>query len=153
MFQEITTHIHPILVHFPIALITVAVLYDVWIAWKKDEFKPSKGLALWIVVVISAWLAVWTGPEDAARGNTIYISLHSKLADLTALFVTLLTVYRIWAGVTKRKDLFKKFVVPYLVVSIASLILVYSVGYFGGKMVYSDGVGVKVNDTLVNPPK
>lgn len=153
MFQEVTSHIHPILVHFPIALITVAVLYDLWIAYKKDEFKPSKGLALWVVVVISAWIAVWTGPEDSANGNTNYIFLHSKLADLTAIFVTLLTVYRIWTGVTQRKELFKKLIVPYLVVSIASLVLVYSVGYFGGKMVYSDGVGVKVNNTLVNPPK
>ena len=41
----------------------------------------------------------------------------------------------------------------YLLVSLVTCGLVLGTGYYGGKMVYSDGVGVKVNGEAVHPPK
>ncbi|WP_052339470.1 DUF2231 domain-containing protein [Gorillibacterium massiliense] len=153
MFSEITNHIHPILVHFPIALIIIGLCYDLVLAVKNRSLLPKQGAWLWVIAAAGAWLAVLTGPEEDARGNTTYLDIHSTLADFTAWVVTVLALWRLWQIIRGNKPFVKTFLVAYLVLSIASGALVLGTGYYGGKMVYTDGVGVKANGTMVNPPK
>ncbi|MFD3448200.1 DUF2231 domain-containing protein [Microbacteriaceae bacterium 4G12] len=153
MINEVINHIHPIMVHMPIAMIIIAFLYDVWIAIRNGRLVPSKGIGLWIVAAIGAWLSVATGPEDFARGNTNFLEIHSTLADITSIVASIIVVVRIVLVVKGSQEFLKKALIPYLLLSALSLVLVLSTGYYGGKMVYSDGIGVKVNNTLVNPPK
>ena len=153
MFNEIFTHLHPIVVHFPIVMITVALLYDLVMAIWKRSLSPKSGLWLWLVAAASAYLSVATGPEDDARGNTTYLDIHSMLADITAWAVTILVIFRLWMLWKDNRPIIKGILVVYLLVSIASCTLVLATGFYGGKMVYTDGVGVKVNGTAVNPSK
>ncbi|MEX1029503.1 MAG: DUF2231 domain-containing protein [Paenibacillaceae bacterium] len=153
MFTEITTHLHPIIVHFPIALIVVALCYDLVIAIMKRSLSPFQGLWIWFVSALGAWLSVATGPEGEARGNTTFIEMHSTLADITAWAVTLLVAWRlfmIWKG---KRSFVKATLILYLSLSIITCGLVLGTGYYGGKMVYTDGVGVKTDGIQVNPPK
>ncbi|MGG2027656.1 DUF2231 domain-containing protein [Gottfriedia sp. S16(2024)] len=54
MINEVTSHLHPILVHFPIAFITLAVLKDFWSAFfKKVNFQADHGMWLWIFAALS----------------------------------------------------------------------------------------------------
>ncbi|GMK40304.1 hypothetical protein PCCS19_33600 [Paenibacillus sp. CCS19] len=152
MLTEITSHLHPILVHFPIALIAIAVGYDLVYAIMHRSLPPKQGLWLWLIAAVSAWLAVSTGPEEDAYGNTTFLDIHSMLADATAWVVTALTAFRLFMHY-RNKQIAKATLALYLVISIASLGLVLGTGYYGGKMVYSDGVGVKVNGQDVNPSK
>lgn len=153
MFNEIFDHIHPILVHFPIAIITISLVFDVFSAIRTGSIAVKNGLWLWIFAVLSAWLSVATGPEEAAFGNTSFLDIHSTLADITAWMVTILVAWRVWM-IWKGNRLFVKLTLTtYLVLSLLSCILVLSTGYFGGKMVYDDGVDVKVNGVYVNPAK
>jgi uncharacterized membrane protein len=153
MLNEIFSHLHPIVVHFPIVMITVALVYDLVIAIRKRSISPKSGLWLWVVAAAGAWASVLTGPEDDARGNTTYLDIHSTLADFTAWIVTILVIFRLWMIWRENRPLIKGMLVVYLLVSIASCTLVLTTGFYGGKMVYSDGVGVKVNGTYVNPSK
>lgn len=154
MINEVTSHLHPILVHFPIAFITLAVLKDFWSAFfKKVNFQAERGMWLWIFAALSAWLSVSTGPEEMARGNTTFLHIHDQLAILTSWLVTIVAIFRIYSTYFNKKELFNKLKFLYLIFSLASLILVLSVGYYGGKMVYTDGINVKVHNKLVNPPK
>jgi uncharacterized membrane protein len=153
MLNEVIQHIHPIIVHFPIAIITIAFLYDVFNAFREGAFLPERGLALWMVAVIGAWISVGTGPEEQAYGNTSYLGIHSTLANTTSIIVSVIAAYRLWFSITNRKALFQKLKYLYLIISIIAVVFIFSVGYFGGKMVYDDGVGVKVKNTYVNPPR
>lgn len=153
MWTEITSHLHPILVHFPIAIIVIGLIYDVVLAFKNRILHPKQGLWLWLVAALGAWLSVMTGPEDDARGNTDYLDVHSMLANLTAWAATLLVLLRLWRVWRGNRPFARWLLIGYLAVSVAACGLVLGTGYYGGKMVYTDGVGVKSNGTLVNPPK
>ncbi|MEX2460395.1 MAG: DUF2231 domain-containing protein [Paenibacillaceae bacterium] len=153
MLNEIFSHLHPIVVHFPIVMITIALLYDLVNAIWKRSLSPKSGLWLWLIAAVSSWVAVATGPEDDARGNTTYMDIHSILADVTAWVVTILVIFRLWMIWKENRPLIKGLLVVYLLVAMASCTLVLATGFYGGKMVYSDGVGVKVNNVDVNPSK
>jgi len=153
MFSEIFAHLHPIVVHFPIVMITVALLYDLVFAFWKRSIKPENGLWLWLIAAVGTWVSVATGPDHDARGNTQYLHLHERLADYTAWAVSILVVFRLWMFLKKNKPIIKGILIVYLLVSVASCTLVLATGFYGGKMVYSDGIGVKVNGTAVNPSK
>jgi uncharacterized membrane protein len=152
MFNEVINHIHPIIVHFPIAIITIALIYDVISAIRNKSISPSRGIWLWLAAAVGAWASVATGPDDQARGNTTFLDIHSTLADFTAWAVTLLVLIRLWMLWKQNKPFVKGTLAAYLILSLLSCSLVLATGYYGGKMVYSDGVGVSVKGTPVNPP-
>ncbi len=152
MLSEITSHLHPILVHFPIALITISLLFDLFLVWKKKHLLPTDNLWLWIISAFSAAAAVASGPEELARGNTTYIHTHSLLADITMWLTFVIVLFRLWKWYSQT-DIRQIILVLYLLVAIATCIFVLATGYFGGKMVYDDGVGVKKNGTYINPPR
>lgn len=152
MLSEITSHAHPILVHFPIALITISLLYELFLVWKKKHLAPTDGLWLWILCAIGAALSVATGPDELARGNTTYISTHSRLADITMLLTFFIVAYKLWKWY-KQSDIRRAQLVFYMLVTIATCVCVLTTGYYGGKMVYDQGIGVKKNGAYVTPPK
>jgi uncharacterized membrane protein len=151
MFNEVTSHIHPIVVHFPIVIITLAALYDLFFAIFKRKASP-KGNWIWLVAFLSAWIAVGTGPGHDARGNTDIFKYHDKLASLTTILTFLIVVYRVFFTVW-RKEMVRQWLIISCILSILCTVGILSVGYFGGKMVYDQGVGVKVHGNYVNPPK
>ncbi|RUS47833.1 DUF2231 domain-containing protein [Cohnella sp. AR92] len=151
--NEILNHAHPILVHFPIVLITVGLLYDLFVSIRRRALPLSQGIWIWLAAALSAWLSVATGPEEDAHGNTSFLDIHSTLADITAWAVTLLVAARLFLLFRGKQSLVRTTLVVYLAVAVASCGLVLGTGYYGGKMVYDNGVGVKVNGTSVNPPK
>ncbi|OKP85056.1 hypothetical protein A3844_17510 [Paenibacillus helianthi] len=152
MFTEVFNHIHPIVVHFPIALILIGFGYDLVVALKKRTLNPAGGLWMWLLAAAGAWVAIATGPDDDARGVTSFIEPHETLATLTAWAASLIVVWRLimfWKG---KRAFVKVPLVLYLAVSLVACGLVLGTGYYGGKMVYTDGVGVSANGAAVNPP-
>jgi uncharacterized membrane protein len=152
MFQEVFSHIHPIMVHFPIALIIIATCYDIILMITKRKISPKQGLWLWILAFLSAWIAVGTGPEEDARGNTNVFHYHSQLADVTTFIAFIVVAVRVFFMV-KKKEFVRFSLVVYCILALLCTVSVLSVGYFGGKMVYDQGVGVKMDGKYVNPPK
>lgn len=151
MFQEVFSHIHPIMVHFPIALIIIATCYDFIIAIAKRELSPKRGIWLWVIALIGCFIAAATGPEGDARGNTASFKYHSELADIATILTLIVVALRLFFMVKKKKFM-KLSVIIYCILALASTATILAVGYYGGKMVYSDGVGVKVHGKYVNPP-
>ena len=152
MVTEVFSHIHPIMVHFPIALIIIATCYDLFLTISKRRFSPKQGFWLWAFAFISAWIAVGTGPEHDARGNTNIFEDHERLADITTILAFLVTAFRAFF-ILKKKEFLKASLVIYCILSLVTSAAILSVGYFGGKMVYDQGVGVKMHGKYVNPPK
>jgi uncharacterized membrane protein len=152
MFQEVLSHIHPIMVHFPIALIIIATCYDLLLLITKRKLSPKQGIWLWVVAFLSAWIAVGTGPEHDARGNTNVFEYHESLADAATAISFLVVAFRVFF-IFKKKEFVRFSLTLYCILSLLCTASILSVGYFGGKMVYDQGVGVKMNGKYVNPPK
>ena len=152
MFNEVTAHIHPIVVHFPIVMIIVGLCYDLVAVVRNQSIKPTRGVWIWFVAALGAAMAVATGPDQDARGNTTLLEFHSNFADATMWTVFIIVAWRLWMIFRGVHLLKRKPLVLYIVLILLSGILVLTTGYFGGEMVYDQGIGVKVHGQSVNPP-
>ncbi|MCL6600356.1 MAG: hypothetical protein K6T81_16720 [Alicyclobacillus macrosporangiidus] len=152
MFHEVLAHIHPILVHFPIVLTITGLGFDIVQTVRYRELHPRRGAWIWTAAAIAAMFAVATGPEEDARGNTTLLRDHQLLADLTLWLVLLYTAWRLWSVWRGHAPWRKvKLWISLLVTGVAT-VTVLGAGYYGGMMVYDQGIGVQVNGKAVNPP-
>jgi len=86
--------VHPIFVHFPIALLTCYALFEIFLARKatwKHFIEPAK-LTLLFLGTVSSWTAFTTG--DIARealGETRLVETHAFFAGATVWIFTVLS--------------------------------------------------------------
>ncbi len=141
--------LHPFTVHFTIALFSASILLDLWGYWrKKDNFRFAGWINL-LLAGIAAVFSVGTGllaesrvdiPAEAAQ----IFNIHETLAFVIAGGILALLFWRIAA----RGLLPAKFQKLYLVSGILVWLLVVGGAFFGGKLVYQYGVGVKGGTVL-----
>ena len=139
--------LHPIIVHFPVALTVVAALYDVgrWIFDREQLLSSgfwSGSTPLLILAMLGAFAAVATGliAEPIDPGNEVHelIESHQLLAFIATGLLATLTFWRIGLrGTFPRKAGFL-----YLLLLIAAAVVVGYGAYLGGQMVFQHGVGV-----------
>lgn len=140
--------IHPMLVHFPIALVLAALVFD-WGRWIFAREKLTTAgfwggsTPLLLLALIGAGAAIVTGliAEDGAPKSEIVhelIESHETAAFVVASGVALLSLWRI----ALRGAFPRKWPVLYLVLLMAVTVVLGYGAYFGGLMVYAHGVGV-----------
>jgi uncharacterized membrane protein len=145
------TELHSMVVHFPIALLFVAValelaaLYAPW----REKLRPAAIITL-VVGTLGAAVAVLTGPDENMRGIAIGHT-HESMAKITLLLFGILTVWRLY-GVRKKQADSAVRTAAFLVVALVGLGVLSYTGWLGGQLVYQHGAGVKVNGQLVAPP-
>jgi uncharacterized membrane protein len=139
---------HPMVVHFPLALVVTAALFLVAARLLRQERHAATlaTVGTWNLCLgaVAALFALATGLAAvldlhvglAARQA---ISLHVKWAIFTTLVVVLLAVWR-GAGVAQESRPSWVFIVV-LVAATAALVMT---GYRGGQNVYQYGIGVHV---------
>ena len=135
--------LHPILVHFPVALVVFAGILALaaWI-WNKPRLHQIARVNL-IVGTVCAILTVISG--FAAEGDVFTIDpqhdvleRHEMLALTTLTLLVLLSVWAIW----KRKDWVSKAPTLFTIVLLIAHLAVAGTAFYGGKLVYEYGVGV-----------
>ncbi|MEC0373642.1 DUF2231 domain-containing protein [Paenibacillus chibensis] len=140
--------LHPLIVHFPIALLFLAAVVQILALWRPRLFDwPAD--ALLGLGFISGIIAYMTGDggEDYARsvfGATgAMIHKHESMAfDALVVFGVLLALKVLMRlpWVKKRFDKALRWVAPLLlVISLAGLVLIYLTGHYGGEIVYHGG--------------
>ena len=135
--------LHPILVHFPIALLFTSVLFDVIANWRKnDSFREG---AFWLLILglaggVAATIAgSWA--EEAAEKAGIAESLletHETLAFVTLGIFGVLLLGRVFL----KNQFTSKTFPPYFLIALVGLGTLSATGYFGGDLVYEHGAGV-----------
>lgn len=135
--------IHPMLVHFPIALLSASVLFDLLGAkWRSQDFQIASLYSL-ILGMAGAVLSLASGAmaEEAVEHSGIPVralEIHEALAfGSTAMFAALLGL-RIgqWLGwMRARRPITVGF-------GAAAAILLFVASYYGGDLVYGYGAGV-----------
>ena len=134
--------LHPMLVHFPIALLFASVALDALGYLLRRPSPTRAGFFTLALGTAGAGVAALTGP-DHPQGNAAVQSLlvlHQSFALITvALGVALLLVR--FAAI---RGLAGGPAVAYLGVTVLLLVSLSLTGYFGGELTYHQGVGVTV---------
>ncbi len=144
-------HIHPMLVHFPIVLLLLALAIDFIVLIKKGDLTandclPSVGLAAILLAAIAAIAAATFG--DIALDQAVKLGFNVKALEqheglgLTTLWIliglaTWQTLAR-WRGMSLKGIKGWSF---FSVVVVGSGFLL-TAAYFGGELVYTLGVNV-----------
>ena len=139
-------NIHPMIVHFPIVLLILAVLLDLsgLILTKFDWIKKS-ALLLYFLGTIAAAVAFLTG-NAASDGIEIpsnafsAVNDHADWAEITLWFFIIYSVVRLTIGIWF-KSLKKIIVVPVVLIGLVGIYFLYQTGDHGAKLVFGYGLG------------
>lgn len=145
------TTIHPMLVHFPIALLIVGFLFETVGFFVKKEFFGTAGFYLLLLGATGVAAAFLTG-QYAGDGITEVGSLksaletHEEAAELTLWLAGIAVVARIAVLA------FKKYSGVYraaaYVLFLLAVLSVGRTGFYGGELVYKHAAGVQLNFSL-----
>jgi len=133
------TELHPMLVHFPIALVTVGFLAELLSFFiKKETCLPKISLYLLLLGTLAAIGALLAGglfTSEMSGEAGIVRETHASLALLTLLFLIVTSILRITPLLTKKpsKSIDRLAFIFYLL----AVISVSATGYFGGTLVYN----------------
>lgn len=138
--------IHPMLVHFPIALLITSVFLDfLRLATKKENFERS-AFHLLFLGALSCIPAIIFGfvAEEAAHDRAHIadaMETHEALGFSTALsFIILLIIRYVFIKIDK----FSKIRPYYLIAAVIGIGLLLTTAYYGGRLVYDYGAAVSV---------
>ncbi|MDA0671766.1 MAG: hypothetical protein O2991_03710 [Bacteroidetes bacterium] len=139
-------NIHPIIVHFPIAILILGIGLNALIFLKKDEWwDEKKTTTLYVLGSIMAIIAYFTGQSAA---DTVFLPSkaqsvltdHANWALYTVLFFSIYSTCRlILHALGRMKLLF--FQILMFTGAIPGLFMLYQTGEHGAIMVYGYGVG------------
>jgi uncharacterized membrane protein len=133
-----TDHFHPMLVHFPIALVMVAFLADTLnLVTKKEPCLSKLGFYLQILGTLGAVAAVLSGTfftEEASGPAYELRESHELFANITMYALITATALRIFV-VVKKKELSGLKWISYGLLTIAAITVTIT-GFKGGSIVY-----------------
>jgi uncharacterized membrane protein len=154
-------NVHPIMVHFPIALLAVSPILDLAAIMVK-RWSAAKTMAdvTYILGAVSALVAYFTG-RVAVEGLVLPAEAETTLTDhadwalRTVWFFGIYTVVRVSARVWKRRGSavwIRLTDAGLLVLGVGGLFLLVQTGDRGAKMVFQFGVGVKAVEQANRSP-
>ena len=138
---ELTEHLHPMVVHFPIALFIMALFFELLSVFTRHEGLHKTALHLFVTAALITPLVVRTGLDEAARLNLKHpvLNEHREYAEWL-MWVSLAALPLLWAVNRKCQKCFRA---VFILVLISTAVLVTLTGHEGGKMVFEYGVGTE----------
>ncbi|MCX6273137.1 MAG: DUF2231 domain-containing protein [Bacteroidetes bacterium] len=139
-----TTHLHPMLVHFPIALIIVGFLSEVcfWL-YKKNMLFSMGSLYLLVLGTLGALAAVLSGLFLTAEMSGTagqQKEIHELFGKITLGILILLSGFRLYLLWGKKEETGLRKVIPVVYAIVAGF--VGYTGFLGGSLVYNFMIGV-----------
>ncbi|MEI7727194.1 MAG: DUF2231 domain-containing protein [Bacteroidota bacterium] len=139
-----SSHFHPMLVHFPIAIITVGFLFDLLsLVFKKELWLPKAGYWLEIIGMAGAIFAFgsgyfFTSPMEGEAG--IMRERHEFYATVTLISIIVAALFRIVVAYLDKETTNMKYLS--LGLFFIAFVFVSITGYFGGSLVMDYMIGL-----------
>ena len=139
-----SAHIHPMMVHFPIAIIAVGFLADILsLIIKKDTCLPKMAYYLEIAGMLGTIAAFGTGyfltsPMEGETGAMR--EKHELFATITLIVIIFATCYRGMIIYLKKDESFHKYIALFLF--FISFVFVSITGFLGGSLVLDYMIGI-----------
>ena len=133
-----TAHLHPMIVHFPVAIIIIGVLADMSsLIFTKEKCLSTMGFYLEIIGMLSAIAAFATGyfftsPMEGEAG--LMRERHATFAFLTLLSIIVATGFRVFIVYRKKQETNLKYIS--LGIFFVAFVFVSITGYLGGNLVW-----------------
>jgi uncharacterized membrane protein len=131
---------HPLIVHFPIALLIASVVLDALGVGFRRASLTQAGFYTLIGGSLGATAAVLTGPEHAAKDAASLTILHRH--ELFAALMVFCCLILVGMRLGNVNGLYGTGAAGYLALGVVLIVCIVLTGYFGGQMVYDRGVGV-----------
>jgi uncharacterized membrane protein len=135
--------LHPALIHYPIGLLMISIVFYIFAAAKKSKGAELVALSNLIAGSLMSWAAVYSGvlAEHAVESKAVhdFVELHEKLGYGVAGFFTLLSL---WGLIAYKRPTGKVIPLFLIFILIAGGALAVQ-AYLGGFLVYDAGLGVK----------
>lgn len=140
------THLHAMIIHFPIALLMAGFFSEVLSLFIKKEFFSQTALYLLVLGTLGAIVAYLTG-RSAGEGIEegplkISMDLHEQAATITLWLAIITASYRVVITIFKYKNSFAKWTGFFLFALLIGAVT--RTGYLGGQLVYKHGAGVEI---------
>jgi uncharacterized membrane protein len=139
--MEFLANLHPKIVHFPIAFLTLYPLMDLLFLISKKDFYSRAALLFLTIGVIGALLAVLSGNQAyLASGNLdkeslTFFNSHQTFANLTVWYFAALLIVRVYMIVKNKLNF--KIIILLFVLSLAGVYFALQAGNYGGKLAHS----------------
>ncbi len=138
--------VHPMLVHFPIALLSASVFCDLLaLRWRQQDCRLV-GLYTLFFGLVGALLSVASGAlaEEAVEHSGVpesILEIHEKLGFATFWTFAALLGWRSaeWLGWIRERRLLS------LGLGLVGVVILVVASYYGGSLVYDYGAGVTLN--------
>lgn len=140
------THLHAMIIHFPIALLMAGFFSEVIALFIKKEFFSQVAFYLLILGAFGATVAYLTGGyagegiEDGPLKNPM--ELHEEAATITLWLAIITALFRAVIFYIKHNRLWVKWVGIILFAALVGSVA--RTGYLGGQLVYNHGAGVQL---------
>jgi uncharacterized membrane protein len=134
-----TAHLHPLIVHFPIALIIVGFFADVVsLFYKREKCLSKTGFYLMVLGALAAIVA-WSSGQlfagEPTEGEIVRIFVRHKTGALVTMILMLIgAAFRIWLVVKKKEETRMKWIA--FGFYFLGFVAVTFTGLMGGMMVY-----------------
>lgn len=146
-------NVHPVFVHFPIALLpTTLLFYAIGILKKKDRFLFAGRLCLFLTL-LSTIVTVITGllaADSFSHNETIHriMMTHQKIGYAILVFGILLFV---WSFI--QKEGIPRLPKLFLLVLVFTVLMALQNGDLGGRMVFVEGAAVRALAPKIEVPE
>jgi uncharacterized membrane protein len=133
--------LHPKLTHYPVALFTTAIGFDIASFLFRKEALHKTALNIYVLAALVTPIVVRAGLWEEERLNLGHpvLDLHRTLG-LWTMWVSLMSLPILWFV---KKELSRHFRIVFLIFLIAVVSFVSLTGHNGGRMVYEYGVGME----------
>ena len=143
MLSISVSQLHAFLVHFPIVLFPLAVIFELIGLYKSREDLRGLGWYFHIATTVFVTGAIATGilAKENLTGQQlrhIILEAHEVLALLFSIMIFALFLYRI----ARRGKLNSQKIGLYQIFMFLALIILFVTGHFGGMLVYQLGYGL-----------
>jgi uncharacterized membrane protein len=135
--------LHPALIHYPIGLMMISILFYLFAAAKKSKGAELVAVSNLIAGSLMSWAAVYSGilAEQAVEHKAVhdFVDLHEVLGYGVAGLFSLLSL---WGLIAYKRPTGKVIPLFLILILIAGGALALQ-AYIGGYLVYDAGLGVK----------